>query len=106
MTHPLDALPTALAIIPADSIARGVQRATEREDEMPSGPPELHEYWCNKDPDGSGDWAAIRYLKSKNYTLLPTFFWVKPSPDHVPTAEENMALNYLWWEWDFGGIKE
>jgi hypothetical protein len=71
---------------------------------MPSGPPELHKYWCDKDPEGCGDAAAIEYLGRQGYKLTKEWFWIPPTPDHEPTEEENKALNYLVWEWDFGGV--
>jgi hypothetical protein len=66
---------------------------------MPSGPPELHAKW---ETDGN----AIRYLESHGYTLLRNWHWRLPEPCHIETTEEKSALDYLWLEWDFGGVVE
>lgn len=74
---------------------------------MPSGPPELHEKWCAFGPhEDNGDLNAQTYLKSKGYRLTRQWFWVKPNTEHIPTEEEYSAINYLCWEWDFGGFEE
>lgn len=72
---------------------------------MPSGPPELHEEWCNRSPTGDGDFEAMRYLRKRGYKLTDKWFWVAPSRYHTPSAKENSAINYLMWEWDFGGVE-
>lgn len=80
---------------------------------MPSGPPELHAYWCEKDQSVdthgdrmcAGDRAAQKHLMDRGYTLTRKWTWVKPPNIEEPTEEDNRALNYLVWEWDFGGIE-
>lgn len=72
---------------------------------MPSGPPELHEKFCAMDADGCGDLAAQVFLHERGYRLTEGWGWSLPSPDHVPTASEIEAVNYLCWEWDFSGIE-
>lgn len=64
---------------------------------MPSGPPELHEKW---ETDGK----AIRYLEACGYKLTKHFHWLLPDRNHRPTNEEQEAITYLIYEWDFGGI--
>jgi len=71
---------------------------------MPSGPPELHEYWCSKSQDG-GDFAAIKHLRSRGLTLTDRWEWRKP-PEFEFSEEDYRAINYLMWEWDFGGIED
>lgn len=71
---------------------------------MPSGPPELHEKWCARDPEGRGDMAAMGHLEAAGYKLGRDWHWTLPSPDHVPTAEELSALDYLVLEWDYGWL--
>lgn len=71
---------------------------------MPSGPPELHAYWSNVNTDGTADNNAIRYLEGEGYKLTRGWEWILPSPTHTPTPIESMALSYLVWEWDFGGL--
>lgn len=70
---------------------------------MPSGPPELHEFWSNFDPDGYADMNAANYLKKQGYRE-DRFEWLRPSLEHEPTELELSAINYLMWEWDWGGI--
>lgn len=70
---------------------------------MPSGPPELHEKWCAAG-DLGGDGNAQKYLCDRGWTLLTTWQWREPTPGYSPTPEEISAINYLMWEWDFGGI--
>lgn len=67
---------------------------------MPSGPPELHQYWCDKDPIGSGDTAAWEYLKSRGYRDRK-FVIYHPDPNHKESEEDAKAINYLCWEWDW-----
>lgn len=71
---------------------------------MPSGPPELHEFWCNHGPTEYGDLNAMKYLKDRGYKLTKKWSWVLPSKGYEPRALDNSAINYLCWEWDFGGI--
>lgn len=73
---------------------------------MPSGPPELHEYWSNKDENNYADVNAQVYLQKQGYTLVNGFEWNRPSLDHEPTEEELSAISYLMWEWDWGGIAD
>ena len=63
---------------------------------MPSASDELRAAW------GGDDHDAIAYLRAQGYTLLPSWDWKKPNPDHKPTDRENIALDYLFFEWDFG----
>jgi hypothetical protein len=72
---------------------------------MPSGPPELHEKWTKRGPTEAGDTNATLYLESRGYKMSQHWNWFKPSEDHVPTEEEIEALNYLVWEWDYGGLE-
>lgn len=71
---------------------------------MPSGPPELHEYWCARDERG-GDIAAQHHLQSRGFTLTKTWSW-RPPWGHQFSDEDNSAINYLCWEWDFGGVED
>lgn len=73
---------------------------------MPSGPPELHEFWSNYDQHGYADTNAQMYLQSQGYKLVNGWDWERPSLTHEPTELEISAINYLmWeWEWDWGGI--
>lgn len=74
---------------------------------MPSGPPELHEFWSNFNEHGYADTNAKRYLVSQGYKEGDgenRWEWFRPSLDHEPTELEISAINYLMWEWDWGGI--
>lgn len=64
---------------------------------MPSGPVELHEKWGD-------DLSATAYLEKRGWKLMPGFVWRMPSQEYKPTAEENSAVDYLFLEWDYGGI--
>ena len=75
---------------------------------MPSGPPELHEKYCNLGPhEGIGDANAITFLESKGYVLSGDWFWSHPEKKNydLMSEEEYEALCYLCWEWDFGGLR-
>lgn len=54
---------------------------------------------------GVGEDKAIAFLQAAGYTLLPSWFWRKPSPEHEPTEDELGAIWFLIDEWDFGGIE-
>ena len=71
---------------------------------MPSGPPELHEKWCAHGPYEFGDWNAQRFLQDRGWVLGRNWHWTPPTPGHEETPEESEAINYLVWEWDFGGV--
>lgn len=82
---------------------------------MPSGPPELHEFWSNYYTDwkdermaGSGDLAAQRYLKEQGFTLTRGWEWIHPTYVSIEdlTELEYDAIKYLVWEWDFGGFRQ
>ncbi len=70
---------------------------------MPSGPPELHDKWCEYGPTEMGDVNAIKYLENRGFKLGRDFFWT--APDRFISTEESMAIDYLILEWDFGGIR-
>jgi hypothetical protein len=72
---------------------------------MPSGPPALHEKFCALDPEGCGDRAAIAFLEACGYRLRRDWFWDAPKHGLPETPAESEAINYLCWEWDFGGVK-
>jgi hypothetical protein len=50
------------------------------------------------------DSEAIKHLEGAGFVMTRGFCWRKPSPDYKPTAQDNRALDYLWIEWDFGGL--
>lgn len=51
---------------------------------------------------------AVAYLEAQGYTLthppLPAFCWQLPREGHTPTRLEDKAINYLFNEWDYGGV--
>ena len=75
-----------------------------REKKLPSGPPELHEFWSNYNQEQYADTNAQEYLRSQGYHLTDGWEWVRPSPTHEPTELEYSAIDYLIMEWDWGGI--
>lgn len=56
-------------------------------------------------PDDWDDQAAIKYLKDRGWTLTKQWSWRRPAEDHITTPDEHSAIDYLWLEWDFGGIE-
>ena len=66
---------------------------------MPSATEELRNLW-----HGPREWYAIDFLERRGYKLRRDFFW--DPPDREPTHDENSAINFLFYEWDFGGIVE
>lgn len=80
---------------------------------MPSGPPELHEFWSSYYTDwpdermqGSGDLAAERYLNEAGFTLTRGWQWTHPTYKSIEdlTELEYSAVSYLVMEWDYGGV--
>lgn len=69
---------------------------------MPTAPEFLRRQWMTE--ESAGDDRAMDYLKKKGYYLTSEWLWIKPSPNHVVTREENSAIAFLVLEWDFGGI--
>ena len=72
---------------------------------MPSGPPELHAYWCAQDPDGLGDEAAIRHLRQRGFILTKRAEWRQPAGMNLSDLDV-YAIQYMILEWDFGGIEK
>lgn len=62
---------------------------------MPSGPRELHEEF-------KSDVRACDYLESRGFKMLKG--WVYTHPELIELSEkDSRALDYLMWEWDYGG---
>lgn len=75
---------------------------------MPSGPPELHEYWSNKDPNSPGaDTNAERHLRKNGFVLTGGWEWIHPTYKHIDeiSDEDYKAISYLIMEWDYGGFR-
>ena len=74
---------------------------------MPSASPEdralATEYWGDIGPEG-----PCAFLESLGYTFRKdgSYSWDKPTPNHVLSRKERFAINYLVWEWDYGGLNE
>jgi hypothetical protein len=72
---------------------------------MPSGPPELHEKWCNAGPYyGHGDRNALAFLAGRGIKEIKNGFFQIPK-SRVLDAEECNALDYLFMEWDFAMVR-
>lgn len=68
---------------------------------MPSGPPELHEKWCNAGPYvGHGDSNALRLLAKGGLKPNRGGMFLIPA-ERTLSGEEISALDYLAWEWDY-----
>lgn len=67
---------------------------------MPQASEELRKEW-----DGPDEQTAIKYLKDRGYVLTDKWLWRKPHPDYKPTVKEFSAMQFLFEEWDFGGIE-
>lgn len=52
------------------------------------------------------DAEAVEYLKSQGWTLLKSFCWQLPTPDHLLSYREGDAMVYLIEEWDYGNIQD
>lgn len=69
---------------------------------MPSGPPTLHDKWCNAGPYiGYGDSNALHHLEQQGLKPNRGGMFMIPK-DRVLTDEDNSALDYLFMEWDYG----
>ena len=71
---------------------------------MPQASEELRNQWKHHE-EGGGDALAIKTLEAAGYTLRSDWTWTLPTPDHDPTIREIRAMEYLIFEWDFGGIR-
>ncbi len=49
------------------------------------------------------DQEAMTFLRARGYRLNRAYDWTTPA-DHEPTELEKSAAQYLFEEWDFGGI--
>ena len=45
-----------------------------------------------------------RYLEERGFVLLPNWCWEAPSLKHPLTDNEEECLEFLFQEWDFGGL--
>lgn len=75
---------------------------------MPSGPPELHQYWEEKDPNSPGaDYNAEKHLKEQGYILTRGWEWIHPTYTDINTLpdEDWSAISYLIMEWDYGSFR-
>lgn len=70
---------------------------------MPQATDEQREKWGGL--DGVGEDFATEYLQGRGWTLLRSWHWRKPTPDHEPAEDEIGAIQFLIDEWDFGGIE-
>lgn len=57
-------------------------------------------------PEPESDTEAIEFLEKAGYRCLKGFTWTKPTRDHVVSKDENIAIWYLFLEWDWGGLEE
>lgn len=69
---------------------------------MPQASEELRREWMASDADS--DAVACRYLEAQGYRQTREWQWIKPKPDHVITEKEGRALQFLFEEWDYGGV--
>ena len=69
---------------------------------MPQASEELRTKWGGL--GGVGEDKAIAFLKAAGYKLRRDWLWVKPGPSYAPTNDEIEAMDFLIYEWDFGGI--
>lgn len=65
---------------------------------MPSAPQWLRDKFPGFDTE------ALDLLHDAGYRQTRGGCWLKPSLDHVPTERENEALDFMFYEFDFGDI--
>ena len=65
---------------------------------MPSSTPELCAEWHGPDSQ-----YAMDFLKRRGFTLNPDWTWYPPN-GREPTDKELRAIDFLFQEWDFGGL--
>jgi hypothetical protein len=65
---------------------------------VPTASPELRARWHDK--PGGGDYAAEQHLRSRGFKLYK-WHWIEP-PGHVYSDDDESALLYLMYEWDYG----
>lgn len=63
---------------------------------MPSGPTALHLKW-------NSDGKAVAYLEGRGFKLCHDWMWMPPE-NHVYTEQDRSALDYLFLEWEYGGV--
>lgn len=69
---------------------------------MPSAPDYLQDRIAERFGDIC-DYGPIKYLESRGYKDF-MYDWIKPTEDHVPTDEEIDCIDFLCFEYDWGGI--
>jgi hypothetical protein len=69
---------------------------------MPQAPEALRQRWGHYDAVNSGDLVVSQFLESHGYKLLRNFEWLVPE-GHQPTEDELSAIDYMAYEWDYGG---
>jgi hypothetical protein len=75
---------------------------------MPSCSPELEKQIQELFPnDKDLEASCLRFLKSQGYKLRRDWQWDAPEKVYAPadmTRAENLCVNYMIDEWDFGGV--
>ncbi len=73
---------------------------------MPTASPELRDAMERRFGDSVGDSGPMGFLKDRGYKLGRDWCWRRPTPDHLAADDEIECIEFLFEEWDFGGITE
>lgn len=68
---------------------------------MPQATDDLRQKWGGE--GGVGEDKAIDHLTKRGYILTPKGQWFKPI-NIIMTNDDIEAVEFLWQEWDYGGI--
>lgn len=67
---------------------------------MPQATEELRAEW------GIDDGPVIKWLQDRGWQYTQNWEWIKPSLDYKPTGKEIRAIEFLFQEWDWGGLAD
>jgi hypothetical protein len=54
--------------------------------------------------DEISEQGPMAFLRSHGFELTKGFVWRKPTPSYTLSETEIICINFLFDEWDFGGI--
>lgn len=69
---------------------------------MPQASDALREAWGGE--CGVGEDKALAHLQGRGFKLTRQFDWVLPHPGYQPDADDWGAIDFLVYEWDYGGL--
>lgn len=66
----------------------------------PQAPDDMRARWPGWDAE------AIAFLEQRGWKRVRNWQWAPPTAGYIPSPREIDALDYLFLEWDWGGVVE